>query len=151
MTGWLKHFQRNEEGGVLAELAVTIVPFLLMLGLVFEGGRILWTHQIAAKAARDATRYLSRVPDPNDAGSQAVARNLALTGLLAGGNPAIRGWTVDDIDIQVAGGVVAVAADVDLDLPFAAVFQIFAPTVPDSITYQVGDQARWYGEWTPWA
>ena len=56
MTGWLKHFQRNEEGGVLAELAVTIVPFLLMLGLVFEGGRILWTHQIAAKAARDATR-----------------------------------------------------------------------------------------------
>jgi Flp pilus assembly protein TadG len=146
MAGCLQQFRRNEKGGVLAELAVTIVPFLLMLGLVFEGGRILWTHQIAAKAARDATRYLSRVPDPNDAASQATAKNLALTGLLAGGQPAIRGWTVDDIDIQVAGGVVAVAAEVDLNLPFAGVFQIFAPSVPASITYQVGDQARWYGE-----
>lgn len=146
MTGWLHHFRRNEEGGVLAELAVTVIPFLLMLGLVFEGGRILWTHQIAAKAARDATRYLSRVADPNDAGSQATARNLALTGLLTGGQPAIRGWTTDNIDIQVAGNVVGVAAEVELNLPFAGVFQLFAPAVPDAITYRVGDQARWYGE-----
>lgn len=62
----------------------------------------------------------------------------ALTGLLAGGQPAIRGWTADSIDIQVA-------AEVELDLPFAGVFQLFVPAAPDAITCHVGDQARWYG------
>ena len=52
----------DERGGPLAEMAVLILPFMVMVALIIEGGNLFWRHQISLKAVRDTTRYISRTP-----------------------------------------------------------------------------------------
>jgi Flp pilus assembly protein TadG len=151
----------DEHGAAMIEF-VLVLPFLLALcALVTEGGRILWHHELIAKGVRDATRYLSRVPDPTNATAQAQAINLALHGQLTGGRPKLALWdsvatvvpTVSTIDntAPIMRGpatiwVVTVTATVPLDYPFAAVLHLFDPTIPTTITITAADSARHYGE-----
>ncbi len=78
-----------------------IVEFTLMLPLLFsllagvsEFGRALYHHHVIEMALRNATRYLSRVPDP--AAEADTARNLAAYGTPdASGSPLVSYWTSD--------------------------------------------------------
>jgi Flp pilus assembly protein TadG len=142
-------------------MAILMLPMLLTLAIVFEGGRLFWSYQIATKAVRDGARYLSRVPDPTDAATQTAARNLITTGRVSGGSHLMGHWS-DTSQIGIAIGTynnsanvlrgpatirtVAVTANVAFPLPFAPVLRFFAPATPNQITFSVGDQVRHYGQ-----
>jgi Flp pilus assembly protein TadG len=161
---WSQRLLADLAGGPLAEMAVIILPFMLMLALVIEGGNILWHHQVALKSVRDATRYLSRVQplvtpdcaidDAVLADAGATAKALAASGRLAGGAPQLPGLTEDAIripapavvDLAPCQVVVSAIADVTLVLPFSPLFQLVDPASPTTLAYSVGDQARWVGE-----
>lgn len=157
-------FMKDERGGPLAEMAVLLLPFLLMLAIVIEGGNLFWRHQISLKAVRDTTRYVSRAPLLFDdactlngnvlATTTASAKLLGVTGSLDGGPPLVPGWTIDNIDIPAPVvldvdrclTVVQAIASVELPLPFAPILQLVDPTRSDSISFSVADQTRWLGE-----
>jgi hypothetical protein len=157
-------FLRDDQGGPLAEMAVLLIPMMMMIAMVIEGGNILWRHQIALKAAHDSSRYLSRVQrlfDDNCALDSGIlqfatdaARNLGVSGLLGGGLPLIPGLSLDDIQIPLPDVITAVpcvavvraVANVDLPLPFAPIFRLVNPDQPNTITFSVAQQARWTGE-----
>jgi Flp pilus assembly protein TadG len=81
----MKNYQPKHESGVaLVEFAL-VLPLLLVLSLVTaELGRGVYRYNCAAKAVRDAVRYLSvQTPGTNVAG----ARNLIVYGNVAGTGP----------------------------------------------------------------
>lgn len=157
-------FLRDDRGGPLAEMAILLLPFALIIAMVIEGGNILWRYQISLKSARDTTRYLSRTPflfDENCGINAAVlsdatvsAKTLGISGLLNGGPPLISDWTTADIDIATplvlstdpCLVIVQATTNVDLPLPFAPIFKIFNPSQGDTISFSVADRARWLGE-----
>lgn len=157
-------FVRDNQGGPLVEMAVLLIPMMLIIAMVIEGGNILWRHQIAIKAARDSARYLGRVQllfDEScslDGGVlQAAAdnaKNLGLSGLLGGGPPLIPGASLANIEIPLPDiisiapciAMVRAIVNVDLPLPFAPVFRLIDPSQPDTITLSAAHQTRWAGE-----
>ena len=157
-------FIADERGGPLVEMAVILLPFLLMIAIVIEGGNIFWRHQISLKAVRDTARYISRAPLLFDdacgldagvlAARTAEAKLLGVTGSLDGGVPLVPDWTTDNIDIPVPVvlradpclAVVQAIASVDLPLPFAPILQLVNPEQSDTLTFSVADQTRWLGE-----
>jgi hypothetical protein len=164
MAARVSSFLADRRGGPLAEMAVLLLPLSLIVAMAIEAGDILWRHQIALKAARDAARYVSRTPllfdDACDldplvlAAATASAKVLAVTGSLDGGPPLIPNWT--EANLEVAQPVVLsadpclalvrAAVSVDLPLPFAPIFRLFNPDQADVLSFSVADQARWLGE-----
>ena len=155
---------KDEQGGPLAEMAILLLPFMLIIAMVIEGGNILWRHQISLKAVRDATRYVSRTPllfddncrldDTVLATTIASAKQLGSTGLLQGGSALLPGWTAENIEIarptvirrDPCLAAVQAAASVDLPLPFAPIFRVFNPAFGNVLTFTVQDRTRWLGE-----
>ncbi len=145
-------------------MAVLLLPFMLIIAMVIEGGNLLWRHQIALKAARDTTRYISRVPQLFDqncgldgavlATATTAAKTLGISGLLIGGPPLIANWTSANIDVATPSivttdpcfAVVETTARVDLPLPFAPIFRLFNPSQANTVSFSVADRARWLGE-----
>ncbi len=154
----------DARGGPLVEMAVLLLPFLLMVAITIEGGNIFWRHQASLKAVRDAARFVSRAPllfddacglnDTVLATRTAEAKLLGVTGSLDGGVPLVPNWTTDNIDIPTPVvlradpclAVVQAIASVELPLPFAPVLQLFNPEQGDTLTFSVADQTRWLGE-----
>ena len=128
-------FSSDERGGPLVEMAVLLLPFLIIVGVVIEGGNLLWRHQASLKAVRDSARYVSRAPLLFDedcaldgvvlAARTAEAKLLGVTGSLDGGLPLVPGWTIADIDIPTPVvlrtdpclAVVQAIADIELPVP----------------------------------
>ncbi len=86
----MSDFLKNKRGSAALEFAICM-PFMITLTIgAIEFGRALWCHHTLVEMTRDATRYLSRVPDPTNGTYQTAARNLALTGTFDGsGSPLI--------------------------------------------------------------
>ncbi len=66
MTGWIRHtltsLIRGDEGAAMVEFTL-VAPLIIFLGLgAGEFGRALQHHHVINKGARDAARYLARVP-----------------------------------------------------------------------------------------
>lgn len=157
-------FLSDERGGPLAEMAVLLLPFVLIVALVIEGGNLFWRHQISLKAVRDTTRYVSRAPLLFDetcglngdvlATRTEEAKLLGITGSLDGGAPLVPGWTTADIQIptpvvlraEPCLAVVQAIANVELPLPFAPIFRLVDPARADTLSFSVADQTRWLGE-----
>lgn len=92
----LKSLLGDTEGSVLVEFAI-LAPVLAVLGLgAAELGRAVQHHHTIEKSARDAARYLSRVPATCGGGVSAAsittARNLAWTGYATGTTPLLPYW-----------------------------------------------------------
>ena len=154
----------DERGGPLAEMAVLLLPFLLILAVIIEGGNLFWRHQISLKAVRDVTRFVGRAPLLFDeacaldatvlATTTADAKLLGVTGSLDGGPPLVPNWTLGDIEVPTPVvlradpclAVVQVIASVELPLPFAPILQLFNPEQNDTIDFSVADQTRWFGD-----
>lgn len=154
----------DERGGPLVEMAVLLLPFLVIVAITIEGGNLFWRHQASLKAVRDAARYVSRAPllfddacglDANVLVRRtAEAKILGVTGSLDGGAPLVPDWTVDNIQIPAPVvlradpclAVVQAIASVELSLPFAPILQLVNPEQGDTLTFSVADQARWLGE-----
>jgi Flp pilus assembly protein TadG len=98
---------RSQRGVAAIELAILIVPLLLMLFGVTEYGRAIYQYNTLAKSVRDATRYLSTVdagdkPDIVNGGSSvyANAKCLAVHGNYnCSGNPLVPGLTTAMVSI----------------------------------------------------
>lgn len=71
--------RRGQRGLALVELALVMVPLVLLLGATADLGRAFYTFDTLTKAARSAARYLS-LGDTTDATRLANARNLVLYG-----------------------------------------------------------------------
>jgi hypothetical protein len=164
MLRFLNRLRRDDRGGALAEFLLGLVPLVIAFALIFEFGRAFWSHQAAIKGVRDATRFLTRVEDPNDPAAQAVAQRL-LTGQQAPGG--VERWSsgsaapmevsFDDVANADADGnplfrgpatirMVNVAANVELQLPMGGVFALFGGNPIGTVTYSVGDTGRHYGK-----
>ena len=157
----LNRLLTDDRGGAIAEFMLGLVPLVIALALIFEFGRAFWSHQAAIKGVRDATRFLTRVEDPNDPAAQAVAQSLLLTSQQAPGG--VERWSsgsappmeVSIIAVPNAGGtfrgpatiqLVNVAANVELELPLGSVFALFGGSSLGVVTYSVGDTGRHYGK-----
>jgi hypothetical protein len=82
----LKPLSQRSRGVAAVELAITIVPMLVLTLGVTEYGRAIYTYNALDKAARDAARHLTTVvaTNPNPKGE---ARNLVLYGNVEGTGP----------------------------------------------------------------
>ena len=69
----------RQRGVAVVELGFTLCLLLAIAFAVTEFGRAIYTYNTLAKAARDASRYLTTQP-AGDATAQATAQNLAVFG-----------------------------------------------------------------------
>lgn len=76
--------------------------FLALVGGVYEFGFFLYQQQMATAGVRDAARYLALTADPNSSIPQNAAKNLAVSGSIAGGPPRIADWSIADVSVSVA-------------------------------------------------
>jgi Flp pilus assembly protein TadG len=89
----------HSRGVAAVELAITIVPMLILTFGVTEYGRAIFTYNAIDKAARDAARYLT-APPPGTANPNAAAANLVVFGNTAGtGAPLAPGLTTGMVNI----------------------------------------------------
>lgn len=89
----------RSDGAAIVEFTLVLPLLLSLLAGVSEFGRALYHHHVVEMALRNATRYLSRVPDP--AAEAATARNLAAYGTPDGsGSPLVPYWTGGGITIE---------------------------------------------------
>jgi TadE-like protein len=92
---------REERGGTLAEMALTVPFLILLLAGVAEFGRMFQTYTTVIKSTRSAARYLSNHQyNPLEVSR---AKNLAVCGKLtacAEGEELAKGLSVDNICIK---------------------------------------------------
>ncbi len=123
----VRGFGREIGGASAVEFGFTLPLLIALVFGVVEVGRALQHHHVLVKGVRDAGRYLGRVaitcPGPGagtvtNAANLTAARNLAMTGNIAGGSPVLDYWTdptsltiaVDCLDNSAAANLCGVAA-----------------------------------------
>lgn len=82
----LKPLTQRSRGVAAVELAITIVPMLMVALGVTEYGRAIYTYNTLDKAVRDAARHLTTVV-PTNPNPKGEARNLVLYGNVEGTGP----------------------------------------------------------------
>lgn len=88
-----------QRGVAAVELALTIVPMLVLTFGVTEYGRALYTYNAIDKAARDAARFLT-APPPTSVNPNGDAANLVVYGNAAGtGAPLAPGLTTAMVSV----------------------------------------------------
>jgi Flp pilus assembly protein TadG len=86
-------------GAAAVELALTMVPLLVLTFGVTEYGRALFTYNAIDKAARDAARFLT-APPPTSINPNGDAANLVVYGNVAGtGSPLAPGLTTAMVSV----------------------------------------------------
>ncbi len=154
---------REERGAALVEFAMLLPIMLLLLAVIFDGGRMMWSYQTAISGVRDATRYLARVA-PNEmcqasySGPAITTYATTLNGIVANsiqGNSLFPGGiTINSVtpslncvtgSFRVSPAPVAqVQASLTITFLFSGIFT-FAGQSQASITTTVTDQSRIYG------
>jgi len=90
---------KSLRGVAAVELALTMIPLLVLTFGVTEYGRAIYTYNTIDKAARDAVRYLT-APTPGSSDAKADARNLVVYGNALGtGSPLAPGLTTAMVNI----------------------------------------------------
>ena len=89
-------------------MALIIPLALALIFTTFEGAYYMICEHRVVKGVRDAARYAARLdlsnyacPGGTFSGSTATVQNLARTGVLSGGSPAVSGWVNGDVTIAV--------------------------------------------------
>lgn len=159
----LRRFRRDESGLALVEFAICLPLMILVLGMVIEGSRLMWSFQNSISGVRDATRYLARIT-PSDVcvpgGSTFDDQSDALAAIIRnriGTDDSIlpRGVSLVDVTATldcVAGvyrlspaPVAQLTARVEITHPFAALFTLASDGIEDAVTVDVSDEARIFG------
>ena len=116
---WANLLCRDQNGAAAAEMALIIPLALALIFTTFEGAYYMICEHRVVKGVRDAARYAARLdlsnyacPGGTFSGSTATVQNLARTGVLSGGSPAVSGWVNSDVTIAVTclsgqGGIYA--------------------------------------------
>lgn len=91
--------KRGARGVAAVELALTMIPLLVLTFGVTEYGRAIYTYNAIDKASRDAVRYLT-APTPSSPDPNADARNMVVYGNAQGtGSPLAPGLTTAMVNI----------------------------------------------------
>lgn len=152
-------------GTAALEFAFLLPVLIILLAGGFEFGRAFWHHHLVNKGVRDATRYLTRVPDPMAAQFTDVAENLVLRGSMDSSAPMLLPeWESDPnlVDINVGvktydnsagtfrgpdGGI----ADIDVvqvtaEVVYPGIGLLALVGFPDGITFFAQHEERYLGE-----
>ncbi len=91
-----RRHRSNERGSTLVEFSITGAIFLLALFGVLDFGRLLWTHNALADAARHGARHAVS----SSVTSTAAIKNMVVYGNPNGGtNPVVSGLTASNVEI----------------------------------------------------
>ena len=90
----------KQRGAVVVELALLLVPLLILAFGVTEFGRAMYQYNAIAKAVRDSARHLSQYA-PGDAARIGEAQDLVFCGKIGCGSepPLVPGLTRDQVRI----------------------------------------------------
>jgi hypothetical protein len=92
--------RRGQRGIAIVELALVLLPLVLLLAAAAEFGRAFYTYNILAQGVRGATRYLALVDNPDKPSLQQEVRNLVRFGNVDGtGSELVAGLTEAMIQI----------------------------------------------------
>jgi len=118
---------RRQKGVAAVELAILLIPLVIMTFGMIELGRAFYYYNGLLKSSRDATRYLST--QSRDAGV-AEARCLAVYGkTVCTGDALVPGLTTDMVNISYETGVETGKGAIDLVTVEIRGFS-FPPVVP---------------------
>ncbi|WP_298235032.1 TadE/TadG family type IV pilus assembly protein [uncultured Azohydromonas sp.] len=87
--------RHRQRGVAIVELALVLLPLVLLLMLTVDLGRAFYTFNTLTKAARGAARHLTLV-NPEDPDKRSEARNLVLYGNVNGSGTKL----VPDLDSE---------------------------------------------------
>jgi hypothetical protein len=106
---WLHRFRRDEQGVQLVEVAIVIPILLILFAAVAEFGRYFYEYTTLAKAARDGGRFMAaKTIDSATTDWVLVTKKLIVYGNMEGtGTPLLPGLSIDNVDVQFAGGTYA--------------------------------------------
>lgn len=102
--------RRSPRGFALVELALVLLPLVLLVSLTADLGRAFYTFNTLAKSARSAARYLSLV-DSSDATRRTEALNLVLYGNIDGSGTPLVADLASSAVVICAPSLAACAAD----------------------------------------
>jgi Flp pilus assembly protein TadG len=89
----------SQQGVAAVEMALVLIPLMLLLFGITEFGRALYLYNTIAKATRDGARYLS-TQGPGDASEITSARCLVVYGNTAcTGSPLVPGLTTGQVSV----------------------------------------------------
>lgn len=101
MIGKRKFQPRNERGSTLVEFTITGTAFLLAFFGVLDFGRLLWTHNALAEAARQGARYAAvSTQNVNNVKNFVVYGTPSPGG---GASPAVYGLTTSNVNVTYSG------------------------------------------------
>lgn len=91
---------KTQSGAVLVELALLLLPLLILVFGITEFGRAVYQYNTLAKGVRDGARFLSQFAPGDDAGILA-ARSLVVCGRTACGDapPLVPGMKLDHVRV----------------------------------------------------
>jgi len=99
MTRTTMNRRKSLRGVAAVELALTMIPLLVLTFGVTEYGRAIYTYNAIDKASRDAARYLT-APTPGAVDPNADARNMVVYGNVQGtGSPLAPGLSTGMVNI----------------------------------------------------
>lgn len=151
-----KQNKSDQRGATLVEFAIGATVFLTALFGLIEFGRLLWTHNALADAARRGARYAVNQPASTPPGvkttgqnvgpSITAIRNMAVYGNSVGGTqPLVDHLTIDNLNVEytdfgVGSGTVSVTIT---DYQFNFVVPIIGTTIsmPDYESTLTGENA----------
>lgn len=156
-----RRFLRDERGASLVEFGVILPFMLLLLVLMIEAGRFLWSYQVVLEGVRDAGRYLARVAPVDiclNSGSVS-SYEPALLGIVSNNSDGTSLFpqyvTVNSVTAThtcVSGTyrinptpVATVTASLTVDFPFSGITTLFGDG-RTSLTATISDQARIFGQ-----
>ena len=151
-----RNTKSRQSGATLVEFAIGATVFLTAMFGIIEFGRLLWTHNALADAARRAARYAVNQPSSSPAGSKTsgvnvgpsitAIRNVAVYGDPAGGSqPMVNNLTPANLNVEytafgVGDGTVAVTIT-NYQFQFVVPFFGTTITMPDYETTLTGENA----------
>ena len=134
--------KHNERGASLVEFSIGATVFLMAMFAVIEFGRVLWTHNALADAARRGARYAV----VNEQADMADVKRVVVYGNPAGGTtPVVSNLTTDNVEVTYAGfgldvGTVQVTIK-DYDFKFSVPMVSKKISMPKYTTTLTGESA----------
>ncbi|HKR00764.1 MAG TPA: TadE family protein [Pyrinomonadaceae bacterium] len=134
--------RKNEKGATLVEFAIGATVFLTAMFGVIEFGRVLWTHNALADAARRGARYAVN----HTTGEDAAVKNVVVYGDPAGGDkPLLENLTTANVQVQYSNfGLGAGTVSVSITgYQFKFIIPVIGTTIsmPDYRTTLTGENA----------
>jgi Flp pilus assembly protein TadG len=142
--------KHNQRGASLVEFSIGATVFLMAMFAVIEFGRVLWTHNALADAARRGARYAV----VNEQADIADVKRVVVYGNPAGGTtPVVSNLTTDNVDVNYEGfgldvGTVQVTIK-EYDFKFSIPMVSKKITMPKYTTTLTGESAGTLPETIP--